>query len=74
MNRMQRNAVVWTLVAVGALCLWKAWVRIYEPSHEFFGLHTDATVNWSGTPMGWVLGGVAAFGAAAILRLGGPKD
>jgi hypothetical protein len=72
MNRSQRDVVALTLLVAGILCLWKAWVKIYEPSHDLLGVvHTDAMVNWSATPMGWVLGGVVAIGAAALVRKGG---
>jgi HAMP domain-containing protein len=74
-NRAQRDVVALTLLVAGILCLWKAWVRIYEPSHDLLGVvHTDAQVNWSGIPMGWVLGGLAAIGAAALVRNSGPKS
>ncbi len=71
MNRTNRMVVAATLAVAGVLCLWKAWARVYEPSHEFLGLHTDATVNWGGLPMGWVLFGVALLGGAALVALGG---
>lgn len=67
MNPMQRMLAAATLAAAGVACLLKTWATIYTPSREFLGVRIEASVAWSEMPMGWLLGGIAAIGAALFV-------
>jgi hypothetical protein len=73
MNPLQRILAAATLAAAGVACLLKAWATIYTPPREFLGVRIASSVEWSRLPMGWLLGGIAAIGAALFVWASGRK-
>lgn len=73
MNPMQRILAAATLAAAGAACLFKAWATIHTPAREFLGVRIESSVDWGALPMGWLLGGIAAIGAALFVWASGRR-
>jgi len=73
MNGSQRRIVALALAIVGVLCLVKTYAAVHTSPVEFLGIRVSARDAWGQAPMGWVIGGVAAFAAAALVAVGGRK-
>jgi len=73
MNPIQRILAAATLAAAGVACLLKTWTTIYSPPREFLGVRIESSVEWGALPMGWLLGGIAAIGAALFVWASGRK-
>ena len=69
-NAGQRRITALTLAAIGVACLFKAFAGVHTPEQDLLIVHVAARWDWSHIDMTWLIGGIVALGAAALLARG----
>lgn len=74
MNAGQRKVAALTLAVIGIACMIKAFTGVFVPAQDLLIVHVESHTEWSRLGMGWLIGGIVALGAAAMVVRGGGSE